>query len=163
MTEAEEATAGRGGAEGAEEAGHAKEGLLEFAVGGVAGDGGRAGFVVGEDGADDGGEVAADTGAVIAEFFGDAVDVGGAGVAGDEALNQEMEDEGAGVLVGEEGVEGELEILAPPCAAGIGVAVTGVRFLRYRRGTRGRAASGCSSWRPRSGSCLGWWRGRPSR
>jgi hypothetical protein len=94
----------------AEQGGEAEEGFLEFAVAGRGGRGGGAGLVVGEDGADDGGEVAAGAGAVVHKFLGHAVDVGGAGVVGDEALDELAADEGRGVGVVEEGVEEAFEV-----------------------------------------------------
>ena len=67
---------------------------------------------------DDGAEVAARAGAVIGEGLGDAVNVTGARVTRDEALNELPGDERAGVGVVDEGIEHVLEIFRAALVGG---------------------------------------------
>ena len=91
--------------------GGAQQRLLEFAVAGIADDGGRTRLEVGEDRAHHGAEVAAHAAAVVGEDLRHAIDIAGARVAGDKALDQLATDERPGVRVVEERVELVLQIL----------------------------------------------------
>ena len=82
------ASAGWVGAEGAQEGGRANEGLAELAEG--RGGEGRRGprLVVGENRAHHGTEIAAGAGAIVFKLLCNAIDVGGRGIAGDQALDE---------------------------------------------------------------------------
>ena len=100
-----------GRAERAGELGDADHRFALLAVAGGRGGDGRAGFVVEQDGFDDGGQVAADAGAVVVELGNDAVDVAAAGRGGDQSLDELAAEEGAEVRVLEDLVVDGIELL----------------------------------------------------
>lgn len=104
--------------EGAGEVDHAEKRFAQFAPGGIRHFGGITGFGIEKDGFDDGFHVATDAAAVVGEGGGDAVDIGGAGVGGDEALDELFADEGPHVGMIEEVVDGGVDV-GESCGAGV--------------------------------------------
>ena len=113
-------------AEGSAQGHGADDGFFEAAEFGRDGVGaGGAGFGVEEEGGDDGGEVAADAAAIVDEEGGDALDVVGGWVVGDEELDELAADEGGGVGVLQQMDEGVFDI-APGVLGGGGAGGDGV-------------------------------------